>query len=369
MATTSLTGSYGYRNYLNEIQRPYERDIALCYIKANGITTKVGKPHTEGAMLRRQKRVIDQLIQPTWVALSAANASPQTQPLEDYEEGVFFVRDPIQIDRAYMQDKNYVNGNPIQRQIQSYVMGRSFLFDNALINNFATQGPIQNPYGVTGLKYRLIYPDVTGSGCNSACQVQATADISFAGLSSVSGIKLAYDLSKLFSHMGNAKGTGIVLLMSPQAFWLFAAAIKNQGMAGGFTVDKDAFDRTVIKFMDAEISECGFLPPQNGGLQTAPIIDDAQDINGWSSGDAAYNSSVSATQPQGAVYTSIYAIQTSGPEAMELWQASAPWMVSERVPGQFYHVVLFEHSLGIWQPYTRSIGRLYGLKTNGPTQD
>lgn len=369
MATTSLTGSYAYRNYLNEINRPYEKDIALCYIKANGITTKVGKPHTEGSMLRRQKREIDQIIQPTWVPLNGAIAAPQTQPLEDYSEGVFYVRDPIQFDRAFLNDKNYVAGNPVKRQIQSYVEGRSFLFDNALINNFKTQGPIQNPYGVTGIKYRLIYPDITGSGCNSACNVQATADLSFVGLSSVSGIKWAYDLQRLFSHMGNAKGTSMVLLMSPQLFWLIAAAIKNQGMAGGFTVDKDAFDRTVIRFMDAEISECGFLPPQNGGLQTAPIIDNAQDIMGWSTGDAAYNANVSALQPQGAVYSTIYALQTAGPEPMELWQAAAPWMLFEHVPGTFNHVILFEHSMGIWQPYTRSIGRLFGIKTNGPNQD
>lgn len=362
MATTSFTGSFGYLNYLNEINRPYLRDICLSYIKANGITTRVGKPHTEGSMLRRQKRVIDHLPAINWVQPNQAITPSTLQTFADYEEGVAMIRGNQQFDRAFLDDKNYVGGDPWPKQIQSYMEARSFSMDNYIINNSKVQGPIADVNGITGIKYRLAFPQATGSGCAAACNVQATADLSDAGISSTQGLKIARDIQRVLSHMGNPKGTGVIILLSPQCWWQLNLVIKNQGTAGGFKITVDAFDREVISFMDAELAMCGFQAPQDGGAQITPIIDDGQDVNGWSTGDALFNAT-------GAVYTTMYFIQVGGKERFELWQHQEPWMIKQQITGTYNWIVLFEQSVGIWQPYTRSIARLYGVKTNGSAQD
>ncbi len=366
MATTQMTGAYGYLNYLQEKQpTSYEAQIMESFIESNGLMTKIGRPHNEGAFERKQKRIIANLMKGTSAAIGAANPTPQLQPINDYVEGVFMYRDMIQTDIAYSQVKDYVyQGGPLPWQMKQYSKGLAFTMENALINNYSFGGPIADPLQVTGIKARLAFPQQTGSGCNSACNVAATADLSDAGLSSTGGLKIARDIKRTLSHMGNERGTGVIILLSPQAWWQLTMVIANQGQAGGFTTSKDAFDRDVIMYYSAQISSCGFLPPQDGGLQIAPIIDDAQDVNGWSSGDAAYAGT------GGGSYTTMYFIQTEGDEKFSLWQVADPLTrVWDQVPGQFYGVGMMMTWLGIWQPNTRSIARLLGVKVNGSAFD
>jgi hypothetical protein len=195
--------------------------------------------------------------------------------------------------------------------------------------------------------------------------IQATADLSDAGLAGTGAIKIARDIQRMLSHFGNDDGSNMVAWASAQCMWQLDAIVKSAGQAGGFTTAKDAFGRSIVEFKNLRIVSCGFQPPSATGQQTTPIIADSQDVNGWDVGDASYTGA-GLTGATG--YTTMFFAQLGG-NYLTGWQHSDPTMIKERLSGTHQIVGLFQLTAGIFMEDNRSIGRIYGIKVNGPLYD
>ena len=233
---------------------------------------------------------------------------------------------------------------------------RSFINNNKLYSS----GPgVGDPNGFIGLKWRLANPNFAGN--NPACSIGAQSSIASAGFSVSNAAKFWSDVQLVLDHMGSSDGKGVTAIANPQALRQIDSLARYASPAAGFEITKDVFDREIRRYKGLKIISCGYLAPNATGIQTTPVIDSAQDINGWSSGDPSYNAS-------GANYTTIYFVR-EGADQFTLWQMQDPWMEKERITGTRKWRIMLDGTYGIWQPNTRSVARLYGLLTNGPLSD
>lgn len=363
MATSTLNGPVSFTQYFQRINQPRVLRYWLAFIKADSVFTRLPM-HTEGALVKRGKRVIDKLPNIEFHAIGQEPTNSFTTSSVDFEESLALIRGNNDIDKALLSDKNYIEADPTKIDIKLYMEARAMALNNYFFNNQHFSGPIDDPNGFIGIKYRL--RDTNGLngtskyGCNPACVFQATADLSDNGLSGAGAIKITRDMDRMFHHMGAKDGTGITIFCSPQLGWQLDAIIKTAGTAGGFKITEDAFNRSVIKYKNATICSCGLLPPQDGGLQTAPIIDSSQDANGWSTGDPLFAGNGN--------YSSMYFVN-SGEEGFYAWQQEDPWMVKERITGTRTVRIMLDQTAGIFMQNTRALGVLYGIKCNGATGD
>lgn len=343
-------GPFSFAQYYQFTNEPLVKSIYDSYIACADPFT-----HLTVTVYPSQKRPGKRIISLPTAQAVAVGTEPTGSVITDaadFEEGCFLYRDNLVIDEILLKDPMYVAGDPLPEQIKSYIQARTFDKTNCLFNNDHVTG---DPNKMVGLKYRLTNP--TQFGTNVACQIQATADLSDAGISAAGAGKLQRDLQMLMDHMGSPTGANIVFFLSPQAMRQLDLLFKNGSPGLGFKIVTDSFDRSVTQFKDAKLVSCGYQAPTVAGVQTAPIIPSNQDVNGWYSGDPLYN-------PASAAYTSIFAVRT-GKNQFEPWQMAAPSLRKERVTGTRQWYVMFDETIGLFQPNTRAIGRIYGVKTNG----
>jgi hypothetical protein len=362
-----MYGPWSYINYYQNANRPIVREIEDSYLKLDSIITYFPRI-TEHAIVKKTKRVIGGTPTPTWTKYGVEPSTSFATPTSDYEEGLALMRDKFQIDKALKTDKWYVLDNPVNQQIKEYIEARKFEVQYRLINNDQSNPTTGNPDAPDGFKAR-----VTKSlyGNNPAVNFQGTADLSDSGLSATSSVRWQRDWHRMAQYMGcGDMMDGVIAIVSPQVYRQLTAVVMAGGTTGGFRIDKDALGRVVLAWRECVIVNAGYQAPvlvastPAGGpvtaTQSTPNISDAEDANGWSTGDPLYNAS-------GAVYSSVYFVWT-GEKRFCLWQQEEPWMVEERVPGTWQYYVLLDMSIGIWNVNTRALGRIYGNKTNGPTQ-
>jgi len=359
----ATTGPFSFHQYYQNVNSPIVKEIWDSFIKHESIWTRI-PTETVTSQKRKTKRIIGGLPTPTSVTIGSEPPNPFVQDIEDYEEGVFLFRDNFDIDRLFLKDTNYVEADPIATQMDAYLEGRAFYLNNVLINNHHTMGPIQDQNAIVGIKYRLA-DQTLRYGNAASVSVQSTADLSDTGMSGAGAIKLERDIERLFDLMGVHNGDGVLLIGSPQLLRQINAVVKTAGYQGGFKTTSDAFDREVVKFKGAEIVTSGYQAPAQNGVQSTPVIDSAQDVNGWSTGDALYNPSAASG---GANFTTLYAIRR-GKGLFSTWQMEDPWMKKVEVAGTRKWRVMFDMTTGLWQPNTRAIGRIYGIKVNGTAGD
>jgi len=353
----SSAGPYSYFNYYQAINEPIVKDIVKSYIDHEAIFTRF-PIETVRSLKRKSKRIIGNLPTPTPMDIGEEPPVPFVQDYEDYEEAPYLLRDNFDLDELFMMDENYVQGEPLERQIESYIEGRTFYINNCFINNSHTDGPIRERKMIVGIKYRLA---TTQFGNSPTASVQSTANLSDAQFSVSNAIKVERDLERLFDQMGNHNGNGMVVMGNPQLLRQLNAVVKSAGYSGGFKTTADAFDREVIKFKGAEIVSVGYQAPAANGAQNTPVIDSAQDLNGWSPGDSQYQGNANAT--------TLYVVW-GGRNKFSTWQMTDP-MLRKVMPisGTRKNRVMFDQTLGLWNPDIRALGRIYGIVVNGPAGD
>ena len=357
------TGPFLFEAYLQQVKDAVPKAIWWSLIDANSIFTHLPMV-TEGTLLKVGKRVIDNLPSVQYVSIGQEPTNEDWQPLVDFQEGVALTRKNFQLDRLFLTDKRYL-GKPTELLVKAYMKALAFSTDNYFYNNNTVSGPIGDANGFVGIRYRLL--DTSGPqgyskwGCNPACIFPSTTNLSTAGLSGPGAIKLTGDWDKMIDHMDGGEGDGILCTMSAQALRQVDKIIKTAGTAGGFTITKDGFDRTIRKYRGMETQRCGYQAPLPGGLQIAPIISSSQDPYGYQSGDFQY-------APNGNFYTSMFYMKR-GEDYFTAWQAGDPWQIEERVPGTRQTYLLHDQSFGIFQQDTRALGVTFGVQCDGTTGD
>jgi hypothetical protein len=364
MAT--ISGPFLFPAYYQTVKREESKRVWYSLIKANNVFTHLPMT-TEGSLYKAGQRVIDNVPVPHTVAVGQEPTTNFFQPSVKFQEGLALWRDNFNIDQVLTQVKSVIV-DPVKFNTEAYMRGLAYALDNYFFNNSNWSGPVDDPNGFLGIKYRIA--DTSGPngtskyGVNPACNFQSGSSLLSTTLSTANAVRFWLDIDRMLSHMGVDDGQNVIMLCAPQVLWLIDALAKTATPAGGFEITQDVFDREVRTYKKMEIRSCGLLTPQNGGLQTAPVIDTAQDINGWSAGDIQYTQPANPTT--GPFYTSLYFVKR-GDGGLTAWQLSDPWAMYERITGTRQKIWMHDQTTGLFYEDTRCLGRIYGVQVNGPS--
>jgi hypothetical protein len=361
--TTTLTGPLTFVQYMQRINQPKVQTFWKSFIQQKSIVTYLGM-QTEGALIKRGRRVIDKLPAVTALPIGAEPTNPFTTTSLPFEETLMLVRGNNDIDRNFRTDKNYIEADPTMIDVNLYQQARVMFTNNYFFNNSTYQGPASDPNGFIGVRYRALDAINGGQGGYGVCPdtvFQSTAKINQSNWSATNAITLEWEFEQMFEHMDSEDGEGLVCFASPQAMRSMNACLKAAGTSGGFTITQDGFQRQIKKFMKCDIVSCGLQTPQDGGSQKVPNLSSAQDPNGWQAGDVLYS-------PNANNYTSLVFIHKD-PTYFTCWQQEDPWMEKERISGTRKIRIMLDQTLGIFMPKSRGIGLLYGLQIDGPSFD
>jgi hypothetical protein len=157
--------------------------------------------------------------------------------------------------------------------------------------------------------------------------------------------KLLYYFDNMLIRMGAPEGDNVCIYMNETLKTLLDFGIKLAGTAGGFSIQKDSFDRSITKYKNATIRVIG-----RKADQTTQIITATEDTAG------ADGSST---------YTSAYFVKYGTTNAFCGWQFKS---LEQSVVGPFLlqggtqERMVVDWAVGFLQPHIRSIGRIYDIK-------
>jgi hypothetical protein len=285
---------------------------------------------------------------PSWTTINGEPVAVKSRP-KSYEEQLYILRNSIKVDKILLDQPNAII-DPIEAQVQMFLEGFAYDFNDKYINN----DPTSNSGGNTtdcfpGLKYRL--DNATDYQIPTEMRI-TSQNISSAGLFTVTkGVQGANrfmaDLQNLFDNMNSPDGEGVVLYMSEKCKRQIEMAIRVMGIGAGFDITQDSFDRPVEKFKAATIRTVG-----RKADGTTSVISDTSTLTVFAD-PTTTASSVSSKCSQ------IYAVRY-GTGYMQGWQPKPfkPTYLGLSKENGIMHNVLFDWGVGLWCPHTRALGRL-----------
>jgi hypothetical protein len=273
---------------------------------------------------------------PNWTGVNSEPVAVRGKP-KSYEEQMYLVRNKILVDQVLLnQPTNIID--PIEAQVQIFLEGFAYDFNDKFINNNPITGNVDC---FPGLDYRLnnasdfdipsemsiVAPDGARIDGTSVATTSGTANLFFTYV------------QQLFDNMNAPDGDGVVLYMSERMKRQIEFAIRLMGIGAGFDVTRDSFDRPVEKYKNATIRTVG---RKSDGL--TGIISDTQTVTGIT----------------GAVASSIYAVRY-GTGYAQGWQSGPfkPTYLGLSKENGIMHNVVFDWGIGLWVPHNRAVGRLY----------
>jgi len=269
---------------------------------------------------------------PNWTGVNAEPVPVKGRP-KSYEENMYLVRNKILVDKVLMaQPTNIID--PIEAQVQIFLEGFAYDFNDKFINNSPTTGTVDC---FPGLGYRLdnfADYDIPSEMDISVPTTQATLKSGSITAALSNGLFAA--IQELLDNMNAPDGNGVVLYMNEFAKRQIEFAIRTMGIGAGFDVTMDSFDRPVEKYKSATVRTVG---RKSDG--TTPII--ANNLAG----------------PVASKSTHIYAVRY-GTGYVQGWQSGPfkPEYLGLSKENGIMHNVVFDWGVGLWVPHTRAIGRL-----------
>jgi hypothetical protein len=285
---------------------------------------------------------------PNWTPLNTEPQTFKTKP-KSYEEQLYILRNKLTVDRRILEQPNAIV-DPVESQIQMFLEGFAYDFNDKFINNDPTSTVTGNSADCfPGLAYRL---QNNGDYDIPSEMIVSSQDISatnlFATTAKSSGVpfgvqaanRLIADLQALFDNMNSPDGDGVVLYCSELAKRQFEMAIRVMGIGAGFDITQDSYDRPVEKYKNATVRTVG---RKSDGV--TPVISNVQNIVG---------PNLTANKA-----TSIFAVRY-GTGYVTGWQSEPfkPKNLGLSQENGFMHNILFDWGVGLWIPHTRAIGRL-----------
>jgi hypothetical protein len=269
---------------------------------------------------------------PNWTGVNSEPVPVKGRP-KSYEENMYLVRNKILVDKVLMaQPTNIID--PIEAQVQIFLEGFAYDFNDKFINNSPVTGTVDC---FPGLGYRLDnYADfdIPSEMDISVPTTQATLKTGSITAALSNGLFAA--IQELLDNMNAPDGNGVVLYMNEFAKRQIEFAIRTMGIGAGFDVTMDSFDRPVEKYKSATVRTVG---RKSDG--TTPII--ANNLAG----------------PVASKSTHIYAVRY-GTGYVQGWQSGPfkPEYLGLSKENGIMHNVVFDWGVGLWVPHVRAIGRL-----------
>lgn len=307
-------------------------------------------PFTTSPSLRQvgQRYVNSGIPTPNWTGINSEPVAVKGKP-KSYEEQMYLLRNKITVDHVLLDQPNNII-DPVEAQVQMYLEGFAYDFNDKFINNDPTSNVAGNSVDAfPGLAYRLNNPNQYD--IPSEMVIDTTADISLgtlltnsASATNLQGIgaanRMIADIQKLLDNMNAPDGDGVVFYMSELTKRQVEMAIRVMGIGAGFDITQDSFDRPVEKYKNATVRVVG---RKADGV--TPIISNSMTIATVSGSNA--NTS------------QIYAVRY-GSGYVTGWQSGPfkPQYLGLSKENGIMHNILFDWGCGLWIPHVRAIGRI-----------
>lgn len=280
--------------------------------------------------------------QPNWTGVNSEPVAVKGRP-KSYEESMYLVRNKILVDHVLLdQPTNIID--PIEAQVQIFLEGFAYDFNDKFINNDPTSLVTGNSADCfPGLAYRM--NNVADYDIPSELDIAltggtgATTNGDLYTFDSTRNNNFIAGLQELLDNMNAPDGDGVVLYMSESVKRKIEIAIRTLGIGAGFDVTQDNYQRPVEKYKAATIRTVG-----RKADGTTHII--GSTLNNGVAADAGKCSH-------------IYAVRY-GTGYVQGWQSGPfkPTYLGLSKENGVMHNVVFDWGVGLWVPHTRAIGRL-----------
>jgi len=263
---------------------------------------------------------------PNWTGLNAEPQTFKSKP-KSYEEQLYILRNKLTVDRRILDQPNAIV-DPVESQIQMFLEGFAYDFNDKFINNDPTSTVAGNSQDCfPGLNYRLKNNadyDIPGEMI-----IPSSADLS---TNATSGL--------LVSAYGSGSANRFMAEVQK-----IEMAIRVMGIGAGFDITQDSYDRPVEKYKNATIRTVG-----RKADGTTPVI-----ANNSTHTTATLINGVSTVARQTAIYAVRY-----GTGYVTGWQSEPfkPKYLGLSNENGIMHNVLFDWGVGLWIPHNRAIGRI-----------
>ncbi len=307
-------------------------------------------PFTTSPSLRQvgQRYVNSGIPTPNWTGINSEPVAVKGKP-KSYEEQMYLLRNKITVDHVLLDQPNNII-DPVEAQVQMYLEGFAYDFNDKFINNDPTSNVAGNSVDAfPGLAYRLNNPNQYDIPTEMV--IDTTADIALGTLltnsstaTSLQGIgaanRMIADIQKLLDNMNAPDGDGVVFYMSELTKRQVEMAIRVMGIGAGFDITQDSFDRPVEKYKNATVRVVG-----RKADGTTPIISNTLTI--------------STVTGSNANTSQIYAVRY-GSGYVTGWQSGPfkPQYLGLSKENGIMHNILFDWGCGLWIPHVRAIGRI-----------
>jgi hypothetical protein len=280
---------------------------------------------------------------PNWTGLNAEPQTFKSKP-KSYEEQLYILRNKLTVDRRILDQPNAIV-DPVESQIQMFLEGFAYDFNDKFINNNPASTAAGNSADCfPGLNYRLNNAadyDIPSEMIISSQDISTNSTTGLFGSGSTgtqNANKFIADLQNLFDNMNAPDGDGIVLYMSELCKRQIEMAIRVMGIGAGFDITQDSYDRPVEKYKNATVRTVG---RKSDGV--TPIISNTQTIGSLTASKA----------------TSIFAVRY-GTGYVTGWQSEPfkPKYLGLSPENGIMHNVLFDWGVGLWVPHNRALGRV-----------
>jgi len=287
---------------------------------------------------------------PNWTGLNAEPQTFKSKP-KSYEEQLYILRNKLTVDRRILDQPNAIV-DPVESQIQMFLEGFAYDFNDKFINNDPSSTVAGNTADCfPGLNYRLKNAsdyDIPGEmiiTSSADLSVNSTSGLLTGSAGSGSANRFMAEIQNLFDNMNAPDGDGVVLYMSELCKRQIEMAIRVMGIGAGFDITQDSFDRPVEKYKNATIRTVG---RKSDGV--TPVISNTQ--------TQSVTGSIGTVQTANR-QTSIYAVRY-GTGYVTGWQSEPfkPKYLGLSPENGIMHNVLFDWGVGLWIPHNRAIGRI-----------
>lgn len=299
---------------------------------------------------------------PNWTGINSEPVAVKGKP-KSYEEQMYLLRNKITVDHVLLDQPNNIV-DPVEAQVQMFLEGFAYDFNDKFINNDPTStAPGNSPDAFPGLAYRLnnyaqfdIPVDLNVfSKADASINSLLAASSAYTGAGAAN--RLIADIQALLDAMNSPDGDGVVFYCSEMMKRQLEMAIRAMGIGAGFDITQDSFDRPVEKYKNATVRVVG---RKADGLTS--VISNTQTMQDTSSGSPVtwqyYNSGGTLTNV-GATGGVLYAVRY-GDGYVSGWQSGPfkPQYLGLSKENGIMHNILFDWGCGLWIPHVRAIGRV-----------
>ena len=332
--------SLSLAQYATMSNNPMVRAVTMSLIDYGNVLQDVPLQNKK-SMIANGVRFEGNLPTVNWAPVNSEGKTTVGTPTA-YAEQLYLIRNYIDVDKMYVEDENAIT-DPREAQINAYLKSVTYDFNDKFFNNDHITGDINS---FVGLKFRINNGSTFGvrpENSIAAGGVGVGIDVSQAGATQATANKFLETLDQLLWSVDSPDGNGVVIYMNEVMKRRFPFLVRLMGTAGGYEITTDQFDRTIEKYKGAVIRDPGYKKDQ-----TTRIISNVQDVNG---------------NEASSTYTSIYAVNY-GYDHFFGWQFED---INVEDLGKIYNGVIYrtfiDWAIGLMNQSTRSIGRIYGLKT------